>query len=63
MMIDRIVALLDGLDSTELDRLPPARQRKFAELCRHWQQVVERRLEKQPKSGILSDLRRGHRQE
>jgi hypothetical protein len=63
MVIDKIVALLDGLDSTELDRMPPARQRKFAELCRHWMQLAERRLEKKPKSGVLADLRRGHRQE
>ena len=62
-MIDKAIAFLDNLTLEVLDKLPPARQRKFAELCRHWQQVVERRLEKQPTSGVLSDLRRGHRQE
>jgi hypothetical protein len=64
MMIDKITALLDGLDSMELDRLPPARRQKFSELCYHWHKLAERRQEpEQPRSGVLSDLRRGQRQE
>jgi hypothetical protein len=63
MMIDRIAALLDSLTLEDLDRVPPARQRKFAELCRHWQQVVERRLKPKPKSGVLADLSQGKRSE
>lgn len=63
MIIDKITALLAGLDTSELDRLPPARRQRFAELCAHWARLAERREEPQPKSGILSDLRRGQRQE
>jgi hypothetical protein len=63
MMVEKIVALLDGLTLEEIDKLPPARQRKLSDLCRYWHQIVERRLEKKPKSGVLADLRRGHRQE
>jgi hypothetical protein len=45
MIVDKITALLDGLNSEELDRLPPARRRKFSELCYHWHQLAERRQE------------------
>ena len=63
MIIDKVTALLAGLDAAELDRLPPARRQRFAELCRHWMQLAELRREEAPKSGVLSDLRRGQRQE
>jgi hypothetical protein len=62
-MIEKAIAFLDNLTLEELDRLPPARRQKFSELCYHWHKLAERRLEQQPKSGVLSDLRRGQRQE
>jgi hypothetical protein len=62
VILDKVTALLAGLDAAELDRLPPARRQRFAELCHHWAQLAERRRE-EPKSGVLSDLRRGQRQE
>ena len=58
MIADRIIAFLDGLNSEELDRMPPARLRQFSELCRHWHQLAELRLEKQSQSGVLGQLRR-----
>jgi hypothetical protein len=65
MIVDKITALLDGLSSEELDRLPPARLRQFSELCWHWHSLAERRLRpKEPKPasvGVLSALRNGER--
>jgi hypothetical protein len=57
-VIDRAIAFLEAARLEDLDQLPPARQRKFSELCRHWHQTVERRLE-QPKAGVLKDLKEG----
>jgi hypothetical protein len=62
-VIDKIVALLDNLNSEELDQMPPARRRKFSELCWHWHKLAERRQQQQPKAGVLSDLKRGNRSE
>jgi hypothetical protein len=62
MIVDKVTALLAGLDAAELDRLPPARRQKFSELCRHWHQLAELRKD-QPKSGVLSKLKDGERSE
>ena len=62
MMIDKIVALLDGLNSEELDQLAPAHRRKFAALCHHWWRLADGKT-KEPKTGILSDLKREGRPE
>ena len=62
-MIEKAIAFLDNLTLEELDKLPPARQRKFSELCFHWHQLAERRLKPKPKSGVLSDLSQGKRSE
>lgn len=62
-MADRIIAFLDGLNSEELERLPPARLRRFSELCFHWHQLAERRLKGEPKTGVLSRLKNGERSE
>jgi hypothetical protein len=62
-MIEKVIALLNTLDSTELDKLPPAHLRKFGALCHHWWQIAEMR-QKQPKAGVLRDLKdRGGRTE
>jgi hypothetical protein len=63
VLIDKVVALLDNLNSEELDKLPPARRRKFSELCYHWHRLAEVRLKGQPKAGILADLKDGKRSE
>ena len=72
-MIEKTIALLGTLTLEELERLAPARQRKFAALCHHWWQLAERRCGDrivheakallEPKSGILSKLREGERSE
>ena len=72
-MIEKTIALLGTLTLEELDRLAPARQRKFAALCHHWWQLAERRCGDrivadakaalEPKGGILRDLKDGKRSE
>jgi hypothetical protein len=62
-VIERAIAFLEAATLEDLDQLPPARQRKFQQLCAHWAQVVERRLEPQTKPGILSKLKDGERSE
>jgi hypothetical protein len=61
---DKISALFQVLTQEELDAMPPAQRRRFADLCRHWCQCAElaaRRVEV-PRSGVLQALRhwRGH---
>jgi hypothetical protein len=41
MMIDRIAAMLNELDGSELDKMRPADRRRFAALCHHWAQLAE----------------------
>jgi hypothetical protein len=64
VIIDKIVGLLNTLDSGELDRLPPARLQQFAALCRHWHALAEKRLkDQQDKSGVLPALKKTPRDE
>jgi hypothetical protein len=61
MMIEKIIALLDVLDSTELDRIRPVDRRKFAALCHHWWALTEARdrADAKPKAGVLGALKEG----
>jgi hypothetical protein len=61
-MIEKAIAFLDNLTLEELDRLPPARRQKFSELCYHWHKLAEARP-KEPKTGVLRDLKDGRRPE
>lgn len=65
MMIEKVMALLEGLHATELEKLPPARLQRFAQLCNHWRQRAERRRHQvaEGRAGVLSDLKRGERSE
>ncbi len=57
---DKIAALFNALTREEVDALPPAERRRFADLCRHWADFAEIRPREQgPQSGVLADLRRG----
>jgi hypothetical protein len=60
-VIEKTVALLDALTPTDVQALPPAQRRRFADICKHWAQLAEPRAEPSPKAGILSDLKRGMR--
>lgn len=59
-VIEKTVALLDVLTLSDVQALPPAKRRQFADICKHWADLAERRFEP-PKAGILSDLRQGYR--
>lgn len=59
-LTDKIVALFAALSDDDIDALPPVRRRRLAEQCRR----VANRAEadrKQPRAGVLADLKRGVR--
>jgi hypothetical protein len=61
---DKIAALFAALTREEVDGLPPAERRRFADLCRHWADFAEIRPgERKSQSGVLADLRRRLRNE
>jgi hypothetical protein len=59
-MIERIIALLGGLRSEDIDNASPILRQQFAALCRHWASLAELRNEA-TKPGILRDLKDGER--
>ena len=59
---EKIAALFNALTREEVDAMPPAERRRFADLCRHWADFAEIRPRGiAPQSGVLQDLRRGLR--
>lgn len=58
---DKIIALLDTLTPASVEALPLLRRRQFADLCRHWAEVAEKPRAPAPRSGVLLDLKDGHR--
>ncbi|MBO0765367.1 MAG: hypothetical protein J2P50_12365 [Hyphomicrobiaceae bacterium] len=60
-LIEKAVALLDVLTITDVEALPPARRRRFADMCKHWAALADHA--DAPKVGVLSDLKRGARYE
>jgi hypothetical protein len=58
----KIAALFHVLTREEVDAMPPAERRRFADLCRHWANFADiRPRQAVPRSGVLADLRRGLR--
>jgi hypothetical protein len=58
----KIAALLNVLTREEVDAMPPAERRRFADLCRHWADFADIRPRPAvPRSGVLADLKRGWR--
>jgi hypothetical protein len=41
-LLREIAALLDGLTPAQLDLPPPVEHRRFAVLCRRWQELADR---------------------
>jgi hypothetical protein len=60
-VIEKTVALLDALTPTDVQALPPAQRRRFADICKHWAALADRA--DVPKAGVLCDLKRGSRYE
>ena len=58
---DKIAALFHVLTREEVDAMPPAERRRFADQCRHWANLAEIRPCPEPKLGVLAALRRGER--
>lgn len=59
-LAEKAYALLGTLTPADIQALPPAKRQQFAALCKHLAEVADRPIAT-PKSGILDDLRRGHR--
>jgi hypothetical protein len=58
----KIAALFHVLTREEVDAMPPAERRRFADLCRHWAHFADIRPRPAvPRSGVLADLKRGLR--
>jgi hypothetical protein len=64
---ERLAAMLDTINASHLDTLPPARLRQLAVSMRHWaaiaDQSAERRGQRQQGGGVLGELRRRQGQE
>jgi hypothetical protein len=58
----KLAALLNALTQADIEALPPARRRQLGQLLKHWGARCDPPQD-QPKSGVLSDLRRGLRGE
>ena len=71
MFADAKIAMLEALELTDIEALPPARRRKFATLCRHWAELAgprsatseSRSTRMIPTAGVLLQLDRGLRSE
>jgi hypothetical protein len=61
-VIEKTVALLGVLTPNDVQALPPAKRRHFADMCKYLANLAEPRPAP-PKTGILSDLRQGYRYE
>lgn len=59
---DKIAALFHVLTREEVDAMPPAERRRFADLCRHWANFADIQPHRAvPKTGVLAELKRGLR--
>jgi hypothetical protein len=63
-VVEKTIALLGGLNPADLQRLPPAQRRRFADMCRHLADMAEpRTYPAVPKAGVLFDLQSRGRDE
>jgi hypothetical protein len=59
---NKIAALFSALTQEELDAMPPAERRRFADTCRHWAERADRAWPTAlPKGGVVKELNRGDR--
>jgi hypothetical protein len=62
-VIEKTIALLGGLTFADVQALPPAQRRRFADMCKHWANLAERHGDTGRKVGVLSDLQGRRRDE
>ena len=63
-VVEKTIALLGGLNPADLQTLPPAQRRRFADMCRHLADMAEpRAYQAVPKTGVLFDLQSRRRDE
>jgi hypothetical protein len=66
LIASKIVSLLGKLSRQDIDELPPIERQRFAQLCRHWAAIADRRADEhlqRQQGGVLGDLGRGQRGE
>jgi hypothetical protein len=56
---EKVAALFAVLTREEVDAMPPAERRRFADQCRHWAEIAERPQATAPSTGVLFDLGAG----
>jgi hypothetical protein len=62
-VLEKTIALLGGINPADVQALPPAQRRRFADICKHWATLAERPGDSKRKSGVLSDLQLRRRDE
>ena len=62
-VIEKTIALLGGINPADVQALPPAQRRRFADICKHWATLAERPRDSVRKVGVLSDLQARRRDE
>jgi hypothetical protein len=63
-VVEKTIALLGGLSPADLQALPPAQRRRFADMCRHLADMAEpRAYQAMAKTGVLFDLQSRRRDE
>jgi hypothetical protein len=62
-VIEKTIALLGGISPADVQALPPAQRRRFADICKHWANLAERPGDTIRKVGVLSDLQARRRDE
>jgi hypothetical protein len=62
-LIEKTIALLGGINPADVQALPPAQRRRFADICKHWASLAERSGDTVRRVGVLSDLQARRRDE
>jgi hypothetical protein len=68
MLARRVMDLMEGLSTEDVQRLRPAERYRFGAMCRHFGDVADQTARQADghsaiKPGVLTDLQRGHRSE
>lgn len=59
----KVAALLIAVRRQDIEELSPAERQRFADLCRHLAGLAEPKMSTHRRSGVLCDLKSGHRAE